>query len=822
MKIVTVMIVFVSSSLSLAGAAVAWWDDFPGIIQTGDATKAAMSQANASLCGGADDPCWGLYAQRVCLNTFGQTIADHHKAGLKSLSWFEGFGTCESYIAQLKRDSTGAWMLQSSNSPLTRIYSQHWSWQDFDETGEIRWVGLPNYFDNDDFARPWTRTHPRYGAPPMRYPDGQIATGCNGSPTDPRNSRVLDAGCSKDVLGRVTFEYDYNETVNRLEPGSRRPHGPTNGLIRVDGLPSGPPDPGFTPKEWNRIKKAGYAGVVSAGKDSACPIWIDYLHASVQAALDAGVDGLWVDNYSPWDSFNANPVVKAFGDWSVAGFRGHLSSHFSGETLKKMGVTNTANFDIRLFLREQCKEWHGDPENLADPEWRDARWLDNPVWRAFLIYKRQTGAEALTRYYRMIKETAAAAGKPDFLVMGNDIPLFSLGWVRGDLDMVSTELTWGWHLTSGPRGILPPPIGNYTPVYKLAREHARGRFVNAWMYGPNEQLGRTNIARVLYYQALANQAMPMPNPGGRTVGNTAVNSEFFAFLRRIAPIFQDRQPVEEVGVYYSSSSQLMEMTPGGFRDHNHQPHSFAFWGWGTALSQLHIPWRAIPQWKLNTETLRNLRLLIIPESKVFDPGDLLAVKNWVMNGGALVVTGNSGSFLDERDNFDPASENTLIAFAKSHQPESQNSHAIGKGRVFWLRDDPGIPYYEATDKRTAMIAHFANIFSNVGMGGNTLAISASNVPPTVGITLYKTNDRVFADVNNTDIQLITDTLIPAQPLHFSISLPPELRTKKLAVRVISPGDVPRAELGPVQEGRVEVKLESVAVYASVIIEQAKN
>jgi hypothetical protein len=314
------MAVLAASCLSLAAAPVEWWDDFPGIIQVSDAAKASAAHATASLCGSADDPCWGLYAQRVCLSSFGMNLTNLHQAGLKGLAWFEGFGTCESYVAQLKRDGAGAWLLQSTNPPLTRIFSQHWGWQDFDGTGEIRWAGLPNYFDDDDFARPWTRTHARYGSPPMRYPDGRIASGYNGSPEDPRNSRVLDAGCSKDVMGRVTFEYDYNEAVNRIDRGTGRPHGPTNGLVRMDDLPAGPPDPGFTPEEWKRIKKAGYSGVVSSGKDSACPAWIDYLRASVQAALDAGVDGLWVDNFSPWDNFGGNPVSKAFGEWSVAGF----------------------------------------------------------------------------------------------------------------------------------------------------------------------------------------------------------------------------------------------------------------------------------------------------------------------------------------------------------------------------------------------------------------------------------------------------------------------------------------------------------------------
>ena len=73
-----------------------------------------------------------------------------------------------------------------------------------------------------------------------------------------------------------------------------------------------------------------------------------------------------------------------------------------------------------------------------------------------------------------------------------------------------------------------------------------------------------------------------------------------------------------MGVYYSSSSQLLELLPGGFRNHADQTHSFAFWGWGTALGQLHVQWRAVPEWKLNADTLRGLCTLIVPCAEVLD------------------------------------------------------------------------------------------------------------------------------------------------------------------------------------------------------------
>jgi len=791
-----------------------WWDDFPTLVQTGDTAQAKRCHATAALCGAADDPTWGLYGQRVRLASSAKRIEELHAAGIKALTWIEAFGTASSYVVQLRRNPDGSWTKQPEDPGLTCVFRNHWGWQDYDGTGEIRWVGAHNYYDNDDFAAPYTRTHPRYGAPPMTYPDGRVATGYDGPATEPRHSRIYDAGCAKDVLGRVTFEYGFNKAVNQIQPETGLPRGPLTGLLNAGDAPVSVPDPGFTPEEWARLKRQRYAGLVSPGKDSACPMWIDYVRASIRQALDAGMDGLWVDNFSPWDSFNANPNLKAFGEWSVASFRGYLRERFSEPTLKAMGVADPRQFDIRRYLQARCKDWGGDPAQVRDSRWRDPRWQDDPVWRAYLIHKRQTGAAALSRFYRAIKEEAAAAGKPDFLVSGNDIPIFSLGWVRGDLDMVSTELSWGWGLTTGPRGLMPPPLGSYVPVYKLAREHARSRFVNLWMYVPDAQKDKPNIANVLYYQGLANHAVPMPHYPGRTASNEATDAAFFAFMRSVAVVFGDRTPIEEVGLYYSSSSQLIEMLPGGFRDHANQPHSFSFWGWGTALTWLHVQWRAVPEWKLTTETLKSLRVLVIPNAEVFPSGDAAVLERWVGDGGRLIIAGDCGRRLGESDNFERCGSGSTLSPLLA--PEG-----AARPRVIALREDPGLPFYKADKQRPEQLAGFAKALEAAGQDAGDLSLAAPGVPWKVGLTSYQDKDRLFVDVNNTDMDVATDTVTPAPPVSFTVALPASLRGKPLQARTLSPDAAPAVTLKVLGNERAEVDLGSTPVYASVVIEARK-
>lgn len=107
------------------------------------------------------DPCWGIYAQRLVPP--GDQIDILHDAGIKAITWLEAFGTTEFYIAHLEKNADGSWVKLEDDPDVTRIFNNHWDWQYYDGSGEIRWVGMLNYFDNQDFAWPYVRTHPRYG-----------------------------------------------------------------------------------------------------------------------------------------------------------------------------------------------------------------------------------------------------------------------------------------------------------------------------------------------------------------------------------------------------------------------------------------------------------------------------------------------------------------------------------------------------------------------------------------------------------------------------------------------------------------------------------
>ena len=248
--IIPVLIALAAGSASAAP----WWDDFPRMVDTWSPDIVSDYHGSFAMNGIGNDPAWGTFFQANELRGKSGSIAAFQNAGYKQIYYTETYGTTASLVAEI-----GTRFL---NNP-TPVLHTHWSWPGYNG-GTIQWLGAKDFFDDEEFARPYTRTHSRYGGPAMTYPDGAEATGYDGDATDPRNSRVYDASCAKDLHGEL-FVTTFETT------------GPTNGLFYVQELNEG---------------AGGYCGFLDFGKDTACPFWTNYTYASTLQAADAGVDGM--------------------------------------------------------------------------------------------------------------------------------------------------------------------------------------------------------------------------------------------------------------------------------------------------------------------------------------------------------------------------------------------------------------------------------------------------------------------------------------------------------------------------------------------------
>ena len=124
---------------------------------------------------------------------------------------------------------------------------------------------------------------------------------------------------------------------------------------------------------------------------------------------------------------------------------------------------------------------------------------------------------------------------------------------------------------------------------------------------------------------------------------TQAYADFFAFVGEAREHFGRRVPLARTGIYYSSSSLLAFMTPGGFVDFNRRPHQFGYYGWATALHDLHEPYVPVPEWRVTPETLSGLDRLIVPDAAVIAEEEIAVLREWVDAGGTLLVTGDSAA-----------------------------------------------------------------------------------------------------------------------------------------------------------------------------------
>jgi hypothetical protein len=794
--------------LAALTAATPWWDNYPLIVQGASADETLALNGDVGFSSDQGDPSWGIYVQNTVAN--GNTPTLMQNAGLKFITYYEAFGDATTFVIQLGNQTA-----EGYNS-VVRTY---WSWNLLDSNGgAFRWAGPQNYFDAEDFCGAYTRLHPTFGGGrAMTYPDGSPATGYFGNDsTDPRKSRVFDAGAAKDILGNIRVSnYGYRDEVatNPQRNG---------GLLAatIDGQPH-------------------LVAYMSIAKDTACPMWMDQQRSAVLRGVSEGkIDGIWTDNFSPWDNFGWEPVRNAFGEWSVARFRDYLAGGFSPSELAGMGITNAASFDVRSYLRSKVTTFGGTSTNLDDPKWSDVRWFDDPVWRAYRIFKRQIGTQALTDYYNVTKTAAAAMGKTNFPVLGNDIPLFSLGFCRGELDMVSTEISPDWHMGSSSRGFMLPPVGRFAPAYKLGREHAKSRLMNVWMYlsGTNRVYKENpGLVNTLYYEMLANQTLPMlykDHPD--MTQNAAINSAFFGFVKNARRTFGAREDVTDVGLYYSSSSALAYMTPLRFADMDSQPHAGAFWGWGTALGALQYQYRAVPEWKLSADTLSKLRVLIIPHAEVLDPNDVnTLIDPWVRTGGRLIVTGDSGLRRGESGNFSTNAAGLSLASLTgvtnfTTAPASKLS-TVGSGKVYFLKNNIGLSYFQASTAatRASQIANFTNAMGQVLGSQQTLLQPVTAIPGTLGLNVYEDNtaQRFFIDANNYNVNLTNDVVTNSPSVTFTVEVPSWLASLNSATniktQVLSPAATPPSvtvtKLTGTNANRLQVQLGPVSHYASVVL-----
>ena len=149
-------------------------------------------------------------------------------------------------------------------------------------------------------------------------------------------------------------------------------------------------------------------------------------------------------------------------------------------------------------------------------------------------------------------------------------------------------------------------------------------------------------------------------------------------------------------------------------------------------------YRIIPEWKLTSATLVLSKVLIIPNSSVFNASDVTTLTTWVDGGGILIVTGDTGSHQGESGNF--ASNSTLALSSLTGVTSmtgapTTKAQKIGSGYVKFINSNYGLTFWN--DTTTTLRNGILNQDFGTEMSGDLSAIGqhvtlTSNAPSTAG------------------------------------------------------------------------------------------
>ena len=230
----------------------------------------------------------------------------------------------------------------------------------------------------------------------------------------------------------------------------------------------------------------------------------------------------------------------------------------------------------------------------------------------------------------------------------------------------------------------------------------------------------------------------------------------------------------------------------------------------------------------HARSLAGLKVLVIADSVVFPPEDVGVLRQWVEPGGGLIVTADSGVRAGEQGNFEGLAVPSLSPLTGVLEPGTQSGQvvrAVGAGRVVYLPRATGLDFFKAEAERANKLPAFREALRAATGDGTHFALSATDgVPTTVGLTVYEDAraNRLFVDVNNTDLDLATDQVTPSPPLRFTVRLPEFLRGANLKVSALSPGAATSTPATRPGKDGLEVDLPPMRLYTCVVIERERG
>lgn len=376
------------------------------------------------------------------------------------------------------------------------------------------------------------------------------------------------------------------------------------------------------------------------------PAWREYLKAIIRIQIDAGVDGVQLDEAElPLTSLQYG---GCFCDDCMRLFRDYLQALPPNQLPADLHGVDLTTFHYGQWLRERGYDFQENRE-------------DSPLFWDYIRFQRG----AITRYFKELadyaREYAASKGR-SVLVSGNFFNLFDQYYsLAPSVDLMITEMrntryrqpAW-YRYVAGFAGdkpvvVVENPYGGIIP-----------ELVDKLKVGQGYDLFRLSL-----YEAAALGAN-MSVPYGSWMGSVIEDSfyaphelcvEIQSFLADHDSLYS-QQTYSETAVVYSVESNFQLVSRRDlFADNRTNVSgggSVPFWDVCETLADaaqpfdvLFFPDGQLRSDELKLEDLRQYRTLILPDCRFLTAEQALLLEEYVQQGGKLLVLGGLGENLNE-------------------------------------------------------------------------------------------------------------------------------------------------------------------------------
>ncbi len=499
------------------------------------------------------------------------------------------------------------------------------------------------------------------------------------------------------------------------------------------------------------------------------PVWRDYLKAVVRIQIDAGVDGVQLDEAElPITSLQYG---GCFCKDCMKGFCAYLRELPDGERPRELDGVDLDTFHYGAWLLARGYDFKTDREST-------------PLFWEYLRFQRR----AITRYFGELADYArayAASKGRSVLVSGNFFNLFDHYYpLEPKVDMVITEMrntayrqpAW-YRYVAGFAGdkpviVVENPYGGVVPGLVERLQSGRGH----------------DLFRLSLYEGAALGAN-MSVPYGAWMGSV-VQDSFYAphelcveiqrFLADHERLFS-RQTYAETAVVYSieSNTQLVARRDvfADNRSNVSGSETVPFWQVCEELSDglqpydvLFFPDGALRPDTLEVDDLARYRTLILPACGYLTAQQARVIQAYLDQGGRALALGEFGANLDER---------------------TRQALTARKGMTFLGMDDP---------------------FRLVNMPGEPQVRANGNHD--MAINVHHVEDGAAIHLIRYDYDESRDCVPPLAEVTLDLRLPEQFS----AIEVYSPDNVAHASL-TIAEDVHRVTLRDVPLYSIVLLKR---